>query len=193
MHTFDFIQLQPACLHSRKSQHCHSTELTVHPWPVSSSLYQLLLVLFIWKDPLHCVRAIQLLLVHTVGLRQVLLHDFVVLLLVHGASLRPFHWFLCFYWCMALAWAATVSSSLPTVVHLSELVLFNWKDLLDLDYWSLCVLSFATGAHCWTEVSSLCLLVYTSIQLSFTLTIQLSFTLTMQSVSSHSQFVYTSN
>ena len=47
-------------------------------------------MLFNWKDLLDCL---ELLLVHIVGLRQVLLHDFVIYLLVHndngayGASL----------------------------------------------------------------------------------------------------------
>ena len=56
-------------------------------------LYQLLLVFFNWKDLLDYL---ELLLVHIVGLRQVLLHEFVVYLLVHndmvhGASLRLVH------------------------------------------------------------------------------------------------------
>ena len=56
-------------------------------------LYQLLLVFFNWKDLLDCL---ELLMVHIVGLRQVLLHEFVVYLLVHndmvhGASLRLVH------------------------------------------------------------------------------------------------------
>ena len=48
-----------------------------------------------------------ILLVHIVGLRQVLLHDFIVYLLVHmvhGAGLRLLSTdLLCFYWCMVLA------------------------------------------------------------------------------------------
>ena len=130
-------------------------------------------MLFIWKDPLHCVHALQLLLVHIVGLRQVLLHDFAVLVLVHGASLRPFHWFLlCFYWCMVLAWAATLFLHLYQQLFIS----LSWYFSISRIYWTWLLISLCAFICYWCT-----LLDWGRFSLPAGLYIQLSFTLTMHS------------
>ena len=136
-------------LKSSKSQHCHSTKLTVHP---SSQLY----CVFISANCCYC---------SSIGIIYCIVGILAVLCLHPSSQL----------YCVFISANCSPFLSAALCLHLCQLllVLFNWKDLLQC--WDLgCTVSsslpivagvlqlegsnglfgIANGAHCWIEASS---------------------------------------